>query len=37
MRTVGVLTGFDDYDALKQEMPDVVIDSIKDLMDVIEV
>lgn len=35
MRTVGVLTGFDDRDALNQEMPDAVIDSIKDLMDVI--
>ncbi len=37
MRTVGVLTGFDDYDALNQEMPDAIIDSIEDLMDVIEV
>jgi HAD superfamily hydrolase (TIGR01509 family) len=35
MRTVGVLTGFDDYDALNQEKPDAIIDSIKDLMDVI--
>lgn len=37
MRTVGVLTGFDDYDTLNQEMPDAIIDSIKDLMDVIAV
>ena len=35
MRTVGVLTGFDDYDALNQEKPDAIIDSIKDLMNVI--
>ena len=35
MRTVGVLTGFDDQDALNQEMPDAIIESIKDLKDVI--
>ena len=35
MRTVGVLTGFDDHDALNQEMPDAIIKSIKDLKDVI--
>jgi HAD superfamily hydrolase (TIGR01509 family) len=28
MRTVGVLTGFDDYNALKNEMPDAIIKSI---------
>lgn len=33
MRTVGVLTGFDDYDALNEEQPDAIIDSIRDLGD----
>lgn len=28
MKTVGVLTGFDDYAALKNEMPDAIINSI---------
>jgi len=31
MKTVGVLTGFDGYDALQKEKPDVIIDSIADL------
>jgi len=31
MKTVGVLTGFDDYDALKNELPDAIIDSIAQL------
>jgi phosphoglycolate phosphatase-like HAD superfamily hydrolase len=31
MRTVGVLTGFDGYDALKNEKPTVIINSIADL------
>ena len=31
MKTVGVLTGFDDYDALKNEMPDAIINSIAQL------
>jgi phosphoglycolate phosphatase len=31
MKTVGVLTGFDDYDALKNEMPDAIFDSIAQL------
>ena len=31
MKTVGVLTGFDDYDALKKERPDAIIDSIAQL------
>jgi hypothetical protein len=31
MRTVGVLTGFDDYDALKNELPAAIIDSIAQL------
>jgi HAD superfamily hydrolase (TIGR01509 family) len=37
MRTVGVLTGFDDYDTLNKEIPDAIIDSIRDLMDVIAI
>jgi len=37
MRTVGVLTGFDDHDALNQEMPDAIIDSIEYLMEVIAI
>jgi phosphoglycolate phosphatase-like HAD superfamily hydrolase len=35
MHTIGVLTGFDDYDALNKEQPDAVIDSIRNLSDVI--
>jgi 2-phosphoglycolate phosphatase len=31
MQTVGVLTGFDGYEALKNERPTVIIDSIADL------
>jgi HAD superfamily hydrolase (TIGR01509 family) len=31
MKTVGVLTGFDDYDALINEMPDAIINSIAQL------
>jgi len=31
MKTVGVLTGFDDYEALKKENPDVIIDSVGQL------
>ena len=37
MRTVGVLTGFDDYDALKKEEPDAIIDSVADLTEVISI
>jgi HAD superfamily hydrolase (TIGR01509 family) len=32
MKTVGVLTGFDDYDALKKERPDAIINSIAQLI-----
>jgi len=28
MKTVGVLTGFDDFKALEKEKPDAIIDSI---------
>jgi len=37
MKTVGVLTGFDDYDMLANEGPDAIIDSIGNLVEVIEV
>ena len=35
MGTVGVLTGFDDYDALKNERPDAIIDSIAQLSEIL--
>lgn len=35
MRTVGVLTGMDDYEALDREKPDAVIDSIANLNDML--
>ena len=35
MKTVGVLTGFDDYDALKKETPDAIIDSITQLSEIL--
>jgi len=31
MQTVGVLTGFDDYDALEREKPDAIIEKVADL------
>lgn len=37
MKTIGVLTGFDDYDMLANEGPDATIDSIRNLTEVIEV
>jgi len=37
MKTVGVLTGFDNYDMLANEGPDAIIDSIENLVEVIEV
>ena len=37
MRTVGVLTGFDDYDTLAKESPDAIIDSIRNLVEVIAI
>jgi HAD superfamily hydrolase (TIGR01509 family) len=37
MKTVGVLTGFDDYETLNKEIPDAVIDSIANLMEVIAI
>ena len=35
MRTVGVLTGFDDYESLNQEKPDAIINSVQNLSAVI--
>jgi HAD superfamily hydrolase (TIGR01549 family) len=37
MYTVGVLTGFDDYDALQTEQPDAIIDSIRNLGEVLAI
>ena len=37
MKTIGVLTGFDDYDMLVNEGPDAIIDSIRNLLDVMVV
>ena len=37
MKTVGVLTGFDDYDMLVNEGPDAIIDSVRNLTEVLEV
>jgi 2-phosphoglycolate phosphatase len=36
MKTVGVLTGFDDYGALKKENPDAILDSITQLDEVLD-
>ncbi|MEJ2221471.1 MAG: HAD family hydrolase [Desulfobacterales bacterium] len=36
MRTVGVLTGFDDYEALETENPDAIVNDIQNLLEVIE-
>ncbi len=35
MKTVGVLTGFDDFDALKNELPDAIINSIAQLNEIL--
>lgn len=37
MKTVGVLTGFDNYDMLANEDPDAIINSIRNLVEVLEV
>ncbi len=37
MKTVGVLTGFDDFDALKNESPDAIINSIAQLSELLVV
>jgi phosphoglycolate phosphatase-like HAD superfamily hydrolase len=31
MRTIGVLTGLDDYQTLKEEDPDMILDSVSQL------
>jgi len=36
MKTVGVLTGMDNYETLKKEGPDLIIDSVADLLKIIE-
>jgi phosphoglycolate phosphatase-like HAD superfamily hydrolase len=33
MRTIAVLTGVDDYEALKGENPDMILDSVSQLME----
>ena len=37
MRTIGVLTGFDDYKSLSKEQPDAIIDSICHLGEVLSI
>ena len=37
MRTVGVLTGFDEYEALETENPDAIIKDVQYLLEVIEI
>jgi phosphoglycolate phosphatase-like HAD superfamily hydrolase len=31
MRTIGVLTGLDDYESLREQDPDVILDSVSQL------
>jgi phosphoglycolate phosphatase-like HAD superfamily hydrolase len=33
MRTIGVLTGLDDYQALKGEDPDMILESVSQLQE----
>jgi len=35
MKTVGVLTGMDNYETLQKEGPDVIVDSVADLLKII--
>lgn len=37
MKTISVLTGFEDYETLKTEHPDMIIDSVADLRDTIHI
>ena len=37
MRTIAVLTGFDEYQALETEMPDAIIENVQKLLEVIDV
>ena len=37
MRTIGVLTGFDEYAILEKENPDAIMESVRNLLEVIDV
>lgn len=37
MKTVGVLTGMDSYETLKRENPDAILESVAQLLDVVEI
>ena len=37
MRTIAVLTGFDEYEALEKERPDAIIKDVQNLLEVIEI
>jgi len=37
MRTIGVLSGFDEYDTLETENPDAIIETVQNLLEVIDV
>jgi len=37
MRTIGVLTGFDEYETLEKESPDAIVESVRYLLEVIDV
>jgi len=37
MRTIGVLTGFDEYETLQKESPDAIVESVRYLLEVIDV
>ena len=37
MRTIGVLTGFDDHAILEKEKPDAIMKSVRNLLEVIDV
>jgi HAD superfamily hydrolase (TIGR01662 family) len=37
MRTIGVLTGFDEYAILENEKPDAIMESVRNLLEVIDV
>jgi len=37
MRTIGVLTGFDEYETLEKESPDAIVENVRYLLEVIDV
>ena len=37
MRTIGVLTGFDEYETLQKESPDAIVENVRYLLEVIDV